>query len=134
MSDHDEAVEMLNVAARDVRGLEAMLDAEVFADELFGFMAQQAVEKCLKAWLCEIGEIYPRTHSIAELVTLLADRGQDVGELIDFDDFTPFAGALRYARCELGGIVEDRPDVIQRVEVVFAQVRQRILPEGALEG
>ena len=130
MSDHDEAVEMLNVAARDVRGLKAMLDAEVFADELFGFMAQQAVEKCLKAWLCEIGEIYPRTHSLAQLVTLLADRGEDVGDLIDFDEFTPFAGALRYARSELGGIVGDRGDVIVRVEVVFAHVSQRITPDA----
>ncbi len=39
-----------------------MTDPEVFADEVFGFQAQQAAEKTLKAWLTVLGLEYPRRH------------------------------------------------------------------------
>lgn len=36
---------------KDLRALQGMSDPDVFADEVFGFHAQQAAEKALKAWL-----------------------------------------------------------------------------------
>lgn len=43
---------MLKIAWRDFRTLEGMKeDKKFFADEVFGFHAQQAVEKILKSYL-----------------------------------------------------------------------------------
>jgi HEPN domain-containing protein len=39
------------MATKDLRALQGMLDNKTFADEVFGFHAQQIVEKSLKAWL-----------------------------------------------------------------------------------
>lgn len=51
MSDREHAEEILEAARRDLRALRAMTDVEAFPDEIFGFHAQQAVEKALKARL-----------------------------------------------------------------------------------
>jgi HEPN domain-containing protein len=62
MAERDEAQRLLAAAQKDLRALRGMTDADTFADEIFGFHAQQAVEKALKAWLALLGEEYPRTH------------------------------------------------------------------------
>ncbi|NIR50348.1 HEPN domain-containing protein [candidate division KSB1 bacterium] len=36
--------------------------SKMFDDEIFGFHAQQAVEKVVKAWPNLLGIVYPRTH------------------------------------------------------------------------
>ena len=41
-----------------------MTDTEAFPDEIFGFHAQQAVEKALKSWLASLGVLFPKTHGI----------------------------------------------------------------------
>ncbi|MCL5271298.1 MAG: hypothetical protein M1457_12290 [bacterium] len=48
MAPSDEARQLLAAAAKDRRALGGMADAAVFADEVFGFHAQQAAEKGLK--------------------------------------------------------------------------------------
>lgn len=47
----EESLLLLSAAYKDLRALRGMLDAHVFVDEIFGFHAQQAAEKALKAWL-----------------------------------------------------------------------------------
>jgi HEPN domain-containing protein len=37
------------------------------------FHAQQCVEKICKAWLVDRGEMPPRTHKLADLITVLGD-------------------------------------------------------------
>ncbi len=49
MTDHEEAAELLSVVGRELRALKAMGDAELFAQEIFGFISQQAAEKSHKA-------------------------------------------------------------------------------------
>ena len=44
MSDLDSARRLVNAADRDMSALGGMMDASVFADEVFGFHAQQAAE------------------------------------------------------------------------------------------
>jgi len=62
MSDEgrEHAHALLEMARKDVRALTGMTDPEVFADEIFGFHAQQAIEKALKAGV-HVGE--SRIHS-----------------------------------------------------------------------
>jgi len=51
MSDLKEARTLFEAAERDLLALRGMRDSTVFTDEIFGFHAQQAAEKLLKAWL-----------------------------------------------------------------------------------
>ena len=48
MARSDEACQMLAAAARDFKALVGMTDPGVFADEVFGFHARQAVELALR--------------------------------------------------------------------------------------
>ncbi len=126
MSDREQARELLHVAERDLRALKGMVDVEVFADEVFGFLAQQAVEKLLKAWLCYLGQTYPFTHDLSLLLSRLEDANQEVEDYWDLVEFNPFAVELRYSTSGLGEPSLDRDDMIGQVAAVIERVRQFI--------
>lgn len=65
MAERDTSRVLLEAALRDLRALRAMGNPTTFADKVFGFHAQQAAEKLLKAWLDHFGHQYPLTHSLA---------------------------------------------------------------------
>jgi HEPN domain-containing protein len=50
-----EFAAMLRSAQADLRAIEHMPDAYAFDEQVFGFHAQQACEKALKAWLMHLG-------------------------------------------------------------------------------
>ncbi len=74
MIDREDAERMLSLAHIDFKAVRNMMDAERFEDSVFGFHAQQAVEKALKAWLTLHSVAYPRTHDLTALITLLETR------------------------------------------------------------
>ena len=74
MRDLEQARVLLAAAERDSTALHGMSDPAVFADEIFGFHAQQAIEKLLKAWLASLGETYPLSHDLASLLDMLSAR------------------------------------------------------------
>jgi hypothetical protein len=55
MGDLEHAGSLLRMAHKDFNALQGMQGNPLFADEIFGFHVQQAVEKALKAWLCTYG-------------------------------------------------------------------------------
>jgi HEPN domain-containing protein len=67
------------------------MEAGVCDDEIFGFDAQQSVEKSLKAWLAYLGKEYPLTHDISALLDLLRSNGQDVEGYWDFVEYNLYA-------------------------------------------
>ena len=69
MVNYEEAYLLLTAASRDFRALQGTMDPGVFADEIFGFHAQQAAEKALKAWLSALDVEYPRTHDLTMLLS-----------------------------------------------------------------
>ena len=75
MSDREHAEEILETARRDLRAVRAMHDTESFPDEIFGFHAQQSVEKALKAWVALLGKQFPKTHDIKRLIDVLRENG-----------------------------------------------------------
>jgi len=110
------------MARRDLRALQGMGDASVFEDAVFGFHAQQAVEKALKAWLCLVNEHVQRTHDLASLSAQL--KGAGVSEVVDYDDLldlTDFAVAFRYSAMELD-LDLDRAALAARVGAVVSRV------------
>lgn len=64
MPNRAEIELLLTMARKDLKALSGMTDADIFAEEIFGFHAQQAIEKALKAWLTWLDVEYPRTHMI----------------------------------------------------------------------
>jgi len=79
MRDIKQARAMLRMAHRDFTALMGMArDTLAFAEEIFGFHAQQALEKALKAWICLHGIEYPFTHQLARLMTMLNNAGEDM--------------------------------------------------------
>src|SRR4051812_27450027 len=101
MSDRDHAISMLDMALHDVRAIQGMqhpslIGTDFFSDEIFGFHAQQAVEKALKAWLSFRSVKYRHTHDLAQLIDDLADCGEDVSTFLDMTEFNPFAVQYRY--------------------------------------
>ena len=96
MADFEHARAMLRMAHKDFNALTWMLDSALFADEIFGFHVQQAIEKGLKAWLCTRGADYPPTHDLARLLTLLEKTGADIEQFWPLVQFTIFAVQARY--------------------------------------
>ena len=94
--DFRQAQAFIRVAQRDMTALAGMSDREVFADEIFGFHAQQVIEKSLKAWLCALGQTYPYTHDLNRLLVMLQALGVDVDSYWWADEFTVYAQQARY--------------------------------------
>jgi HEPN domain-containing protein len=124
MSGVEHAREMLVLAQRDLKALQGMLDADIFADEIFGFHAQQAVEKALKAWLTLVGVEYPRTHDLEELLELLEEHAKPILEAFyDLVDLTDFAVQFHYrifedaeGRLNRGAMIRQVNDLVVHVE------------------
>ncbi len=106
----------------DLRALGAMLDSEDFSDSIFGFTAQQAVEKCLKVWLiCTTGK-HERTHDIGYLLGELAAVGIEVNPYMHFVYLAQFAVRFRYEPYQSGPPLQ-RKQIVKNISALFEQVR-----------
>lgn len=84
-------------AEQDLGAVEALLETKPLLLYPACFHAQQAVEKCLKAFLTWRQIEFPKTHSIRELLDLVehADPGL-ASELLGADALTPYGVDIRY--------------------------------------
>jgi len=123
MSELKHARALLDLAEKDLKALQGMEDAQTFADEVFGFHAQQAVEKTLKAWIAVLGQEYPLTHNLARLLALLEEQGAKVEDLWDLTEYTAYAVEYRYGAMEMGEESLDRPVVIRQVQELMQRVQ-----------
>ena len=97
MSRRDHVALLLEKAAQDEYVLDKMMDDTQAPIEIFGFHAQQAAEKLLKAVLAQAGVEYPFSHRLAELIDFAKDNGIDLPDkLDDVRLLTPFAVEFRY--------------------------------------
>ena len=69
MPPAEDANLLLGLVRRHLRSLAMTLDSQ-FPDEDWGFTAQQAVEKLLKAWIVLCDQRPPRSHELSELAAL----------------------------------------------------------------
>jgi HEPN domain-containing protein len=87
----------LALADRDIRAFRKLSDDLEIDDEVVGFHAQQAVEKCLKAVLAKHRVEVRRTHDLQVLIELLAQNNLPSPPLREgIDTLGPFAVELRY--------------------------------------
>lgn len=122
MPDIEAARLILAAARRDMQALENMGDPQIFPTEIFGFHAQQVVEKALKAWLAILDRESPRTHNIRQLLILLEQADINTEPFWNFVELTAFAVQLRYEAYE--DLDEDinRPELLTAIKQLISRV------------
>ena len=126
MRDGKQARVLVQAAKRDLSALRGMDDADVFADQVFGFHAQQAAEKLLKAWLALLGEVYPLTHDLEVLLNRLQEREVSVDHLRPLVEYTDYARNIRYGSDELISKPLDRASALRRIDALFEEVARQL--------
>jgi len=131
MRDLKNAALMLALAKEDLQAAEGMRLPANFSDRIFGFHAQQAAEKALKAWLSLLGVDYPSTHDLLALFSWLADTGEMVpGPFRELEFLTIFAVQFRYGIVQELDSELDRSAVLQQVKELIEYVAQLVAQEG----
>ena len=133
MPDLEHAKELLTIAGDDLRALRAMADDPAFSTRVFGFHAQQAAEKTLKAWLSLAGIAYPKVHDLEALFEMVVDSGQGVPPSFRaLERLTDFAVQFRYsAYVDLGedldraATVSDVGALVEHVQRLAAECESR---------
>ena len=122
MKETDLARSLLSSAEKDLKAIRNMTDADSFADEIFGFHAQQAVEKTLKAWIALLGGEYPFIHDLDALLNALENLGADVDTLRDLVELNAFAVQFRHEALESPDEPLDRRSVTIEAMTLFQRV------------
>jgi hypothetical protein len=132
MSDLEHARSLLRMAHSDLNALRGMLSPALpahntfFSDEIFGFHAQQAAEKCLKAWIASLGRRYPRTHDLMALLEQLSDVGEDATNLSTLIELNPFAVEYRYQSMDSDDDELDRNAALAEIQALFDCVIDKV--------
>jgi len=126
MKQHEQALLFIRKAAEDEALLAEVVSAARISNEIFGFHAQQAAEKLLKALLSEFGIPFPRTHNLRLLMDLLADAGHPLpSSLADLDLLTAYGTLFRYEDLP-GETPIDREAALALVREVRSFVEKKI--------
>jgi HEPN domain-containing protein len=134
MPDLEHARLMLWLARDDPAALEVMETSSRISPNIFGFHAQQAVEKALKAWLSLLDVMYPRIHVLYELFNQLEDRGATtIDRFRHLQDLTPFAVQFRYEEFSMTEPNFDRGEVIRQVNELIDYIKGLIEQAEAAE-
>ena len=97
MRQHELALLFVRKAAEDEALLAEVISSKQVSTEIFGFHAQQASEKLLKALLSEFSVHFPRTHNLRLLMDLLTDAGHPLpSSLANLDLLTAYGTLFRY--------------------------------------
>jgi HEPN domain-containing protein len=123
MSPAEDALLLLAIVRRHLRSLGLTLDP-AYPDEDWGFTAQQAVEKLLKAWIVLADRRPPRVHDLEDLVAL---AGQQVDPLLL--ELQVFAVEARYE----GGpfpLPAPRQELLALVEVELERFERMVEAVG----
>lgn len=123
MNAIEQAGQLLQMAAKDIKALDLMILPESIDDEIFGFHAQQAVEKSLKAWITAIGGNYGFVHDLRILFLTLRGMGCSIDQFRHLINLNPFAAQLRYEPLETLDEPLDRPVLRTQVQEVYDHVQ-----------
>lgn len=125
MTPAEDARLLLRLVERHLGSLRGTLNPAVFADEDWGFLAQQTLEKALKALLVIHNQEPPRSHSLQRLLQELEACGESVllaPELLELDDFAVLA---RYD-ADPTPLPAERSRLLELLEDLQADLQQRI--------
>lgn len=122
MSERTAARQWYDRAGGDLRDARHLLQESEGTVENVAFLAQQAIEKYLKAILVSRRERPPRTHDLDRLVSLVLDLGVDLSEelISRAEELSSYAVAVRYPGAE---IRVDQSDAEMAVQLA-GEIRQ----------
>ncbi len=128
MPPPDLARLLLAKSDQDIYVLEKLVLDDAAPVEVFGFHAQQATEKLLKASLSKCGIAYGRIHRLGDLVDLGTDHQMNFPEDVEaLVDLTPYAVEYRYDSAPDDGRDDlDKTSVLEKVRSFRAWVVSRI--------
>ena len=125
MTPAEDARLLLRLVERHLGSLRGTLDRALFADEDWGFLAQQTLEKALKALLVIHNQEPPRSHSLQLLLQELEACGESIHlapELLELDDFAVLA---RYD-ADPTPLPAERRLLLELLEDLQADLQQRL--------
>ena len=118
---------IFQMAQKDLAALEGMLFDNVhFSDEVFGFHAEQAVEKSLKAWIAALGKPYPFTHDLSMLLHTLHKNGVEIDKWLDLLELSSFGVQFRYEEMTMYDEKLDREFILEQVKQLMDAVKNVI--------
>ena len=123
MNAIDQALQMLVMASKDIKAMNSLLSPESADDEIFGFHAQQAVEKSLKAWIAVVGGNYGFVHDIHVLLLNLRELGCDISRFKGLLLLNVYAVRFRYEPLEISTNSLDRPEMLGKVVELYEHVQ-----------
>lgn len=127
MSDKKYAEQLLMLARKDKNALCGMIGEEKnFDNSIFGFHAQQAVEKLLKALLAIRNLEFRKTHDLSILVAQIKESRLEFPEtFFELTELTDYAVEYRYDL-----IMEEeqlnRRDIFEKVNKLYEFVKELI--------
>ena len=119
MSPAEDAALLLRIVRRHLQAMRLNLDPE-YPDEEWGFQAQQALEKLLKAQLVLRDQPAPRTHELLDLALLLNEALPET-----FLKLQVFAVEARYEEGPFS-LPAPRDAVLAELEARLADLEMRI--------
>ncbi len=119
MSPAEDAALLIAIVQRHLKTLQLSLDSD-YPEEDWGFTAQQAVEKTLKAWIVLSDARPPRRHDLAELAELAGiSPGENLLEL------QTFAVEARYEEGPFH-LPAARGDLLRQIEALMQECQAAI--------
>lgn len=125
MTPAEDARLLLRLVERHLGSLRGTLDSQSFADEDWGFLAQQPLEKLLKALLVLNAQEPPRSQSLQRLIQDLESCGHAITlapELLALDDFAVLA---RYD-ADPTPLPADRARLLTLLDALHQELRRRV--------
>jgi len=119
MSPAEDAALLLRIVRRHLQAMRLNLDPE-YPDEEWGFQAQQALQKLLKAQLVLRDQPAPRTHELLDLALLLNEALPET-----FLKLQVFAVEARYEEGPFS-LPAPREAVLAELEARLADLEMRI--------
>ncbi|GBC97200.1 hypothetical protein HRbin16_03020 [bacterium HR16] len=124
----DPVHQWLTKAEHDLKIARDELATEEPVTDMVSFHAQQACEKCLKAFLIFHGKEYPRTHDLSDLIARCEAIDAEFALLAEWgvDELTDYSVSVRYGEPFEMPSLSDAQEALVLAERVLRFVKDRM--------
>lgn len=125
LPNEKQTASLIAAAERDIVTLEHLGTNVHIADEIWGFHAQQATEKLLKAILIFRNVRYPFVHNLEFIAEVMEQNGVNIPSCAQsLLGLTPYAAELRYTETSWSHEPLNRLDTLAKIKSLRTSVRE----------